>query len=290
MHIFLSSFTHQSYRAYRRYFPNNQLNVMFTFAGLDWKGLDLCSRDEACLIMVDSGAFSLNNSKSAKNLMHLNVVAYAKTLKKLKDRIDYYFNFDERFDAQGFDTNIKNQRFLESHGLQPIPVLHSYSDEEINFYAKQGYKMVSLGKTQNKIPKLREAAWLLHSRGIKVHILGCTRFDVLATLPITSCDSAVWSIAPSMGYVYFWNKHKPGFNKTDRISFNDFEGYRNKYGILYNKYKYRDKFDQYLESIGINYLTLMGDPVYARRLVCIDYFRTIEKLVTEYHNRMGFFK
>src|SRR2546423_4074021 len=67
-------------------------------------------------VFLDSGAFSAY-SQGAK----INIAAYCRYIFKYKHLLAVYSNLDVIGSAEG---TLKNQRYMESKGLQPLPVFH----------------------------------------------------------------------------------------------------------------------------------------------------------------------
>lgn len=126
--------------------------------------------------------------------------SYVKFVKKYKLGIDYYANIDVIGNAE---LTWKNQLYLESKGLKPIPVVH-YPDgiHAVRRYMDRGDDFVAFGGMVGETAK-QLRIWLdkffgdviCDSEGmprIKIHAFGLTSYPLLWRYPWYSCDSTTW--------------------------------------------------------------------------------------------------
>jgi len=151
-------------------------------------------KDNGLEILLDSGAFSV--WKSGKRIDIDDYVRYIK-----KHGITQYFNLDvitddpEQKEAAIAATN-DNQKYLESLGLNPIPVFH-YGEPLalLDRMISHGYNIIGLGGSVGLGVKKR-SAWFseVYARhpGIRFHGLGVTAGALLDSYQFYSVDSISW--------------------------------------------------------------------------------------------------
>lgn len=137
---------------------------------------------------LDSGAFS---AKTAG--VKINIDEYKDFITKNHSVFHCYANLDVIGDAK--ETK-KNQEYLESNGLHPLPVFHFGSDlSELEQLANR-YDYICLG---GLVPHARRSetlkGWLdkcfsiIKVRRNKIHLFGITSREILMRYPAYSCDS-----------------------------------------------------------------------------------------------------
>jgi len=173
---------------------------------------------------MDSGAFSLRFladkwSKlrglpsegyydSPEHFEYLD--AYAAFVKKYRIAIDLYANVDVMGDSK---RSFRNQMYLESLGIRPVPVVHFQDGLDIlEQYLDRGYKYIGLGGLARKALNPECQNWLdrIFDRicdtpdrtpSVKVHGFGVTGFRWLFRYPWYSIDSTSWRFHASYGSV-----------------------------------------------------------------------------------------
>lgn len=159
---------------------------------------------------LDSGAFSACMQSKA-----LNIDEYADFVKRYKDQIHIYANLDDiNF---GSDPEIakmraeitwRNQQYLESKGLNPIPVFHMHEPWEYLERYVRNYDYIALGGLTSQTRGLDEyfdVVWrdfLSDSQGkpkVKVHAFGMNNQDCILKYPWYSSDSSSWLIQARTG-------------------------------------------------------------------------------------------
>ncbi len=135
---------------------------------------------------------------------------YIAFVKKYKKYIDVYSNLDVINNAE---YTWENQQYIESKGLNPIPVFHVGSDFKwLEMYLRKGYKYVALGGLVPNSPAvllpLLDNIWskyLTDKKGIpivKVHGFAMTSLRMIIRYPWYSVDSTSWVLTGRFGSVY----------------------------------------------------------------------------------------
>jgi hypothetical protein len=222
----------------------------------------------------------------------INLRAYQSYLENVGRYFDFYFNFDEVLSEEGFDQNYSNQLVLEAAGLKPVPVVHDSYGPEVQLYIDRGYELVALGSSEVRdadVGELRRIVNKFYSKGIKVHLLGCTDYVKLAYTPVYSCDSSTWNHAGSRGHIIYWNPKKLSIDKTDLVCFDEKRAARLQRNLV-GRYRYRYDVESYLErEFGYSREHLTGKQGwFYRHIVNIHYFVQLEKRIAAKHRELGY--
>ena len=162
----------------------------------------------------DSGAFSAwSQGEPVDRLL------YAKFLEKYAKFMTYYANLDaipsntspEGYRKSAQDT-LDNQKFLEDHGLQPVPVFHKGEPFEFLEMYVEKYPYICLGGlvsdatagTNKEFFDFVWARFLTKPDGTpktKVHAFGTTGQTHLLNYPWFSADSSTWLIQSKTGCI-----------------------------------------------------------------------------------------
>ena len=142
-------------------------------------------------LFLDSGAFSAMTQG-----IKLNIKDYAEFVKKYEHMLEVYANMDVIGDVTATQ---KNQAYLESLGLKPLPTFHYKSDlKELERLCKT-YKYIALGGlVPIKSEKLVLKAWLdkcfrvIIPHKTKVHGFGVGAFWLWKSYPWYSVDATTW--------------------------------------------------------------------------------------------------
>jgi hypothetical protein len=291
--IYLVGVSSKELLYYNRLYPQERLNLLKSYAyrSTDTARLLFDYRDLIGSIICDSGTYSLsaNPEKLSKKI---TLRGYRSYLQQLGKYYDFYFNFDQDFSRDGFTTNQQNQLELEKAGLSPVPVVHDSYGPEIPYYIKKGYKMVAIGSGElqdGDVTELYRIVNKLYSKGIKVHLLGCTEYGKLAYTPVYSADSTTWAHQGARGHVYYWNPDRPGYNKQDQICF------------IYKKHGMHmsNHIDNHPQQLQINqylktHLNLSIDKMrgpkgsFFRHIANIHYYVQLDKRVAAEHRKQKF--
>jgi len=181
---------------------------------------------------------------------------------------------------------------LEAAGLKPVPVVHDSYGPEVQLYIDRGYELVALGSSEVRdadVDELYRIVDKFYSQGIKVHLLGSTKYEKLANLPVYSCDSSTWNHAGSRGHIIYWNPNKPGIDKTDPVCFDEKRAKRLSRNPI-ETYPCRFELECYLEEqLGYSgdLLSDQGGWFY-RHIVNIHYFVQLEKRIAAKHRELGY--
>jgi hypothetical protein len=291
MKIFLSSLWVDVLKKYIELFPDSKINVLASFAALNYDVAKFCKRYRPKIggLILDSGVWTKNNALSGTE--HITVEGYIAYLRIAAKYFDFYFNFDENFNDDGFEENYTNQVLIETSGFNPVPVVHDINGDEIQTYIDRGYSRVALGSRQIKSREtLEKVMRRFEGTGIKIHLFGNTKFDLLAYAPIHSCDAAMWAREGGWGRVRYWNPHRERENKTDRIYLDEYIKEDNEEAINISTYEYRKEFEEYLwNTFKLEYYDLIGrDRSVNKMLVNTHYFAQLEKIITDIHRKNGF--
>ena len=239
-------------------------------------------------IVLDSGAWSVamgkSNMKIGKLILHLKIWA---------SKYDHYFNFDTDFNTNGFQNNIVNQMKMERAGLKPIPVVHNFFNNEIDYYLQSGkYPWLALGSKQTtsfRYLRLAVDRIKLGNPDIKIHWFGGSRYDWLIKTPVASCDTASWAKTGSYGYINYWNPKKSGLNKNDRLYVGGFIKDNDKTGHDYVTYNWRGDVDAYLKgNFGFTYQDLVGHKsAFNMQLVNVRFYAELERRINKERIKRG---
>jgi hypothetical protein len=265
-------------------------NVLLSLAdeSKDWLAFLIDCRHMIESLVADSGAYSVANGTS--NLTLDQVISH---LKRWGHYYDLYFNFDTDFSEGGFDNNIAHQIKMERAGLKPVPVIHNFFDEEIDYYIQSGkYQWLALGSRQSSRFENIEHAVRRIKEGnpaIKIHWFGGSRYEWLVQLPIAACDTTSWVQAGAYGVIKYWNPQNPELDKTDYIYIGG--RIRDLDPSLHHfvTYRYRKDLEAYLQvNFGFSYQDLCGyDDKYNMQLVNMKYYSDLEKRVNDERLKRG---
>ena len=291
--IYLVGVSSRELLYYNKLYPQERLNLLISYAypSTDTARLLFEHRDKIGSIICDSGTYSLsaNPEKLSKKITFRGYRSY---LQQLGKYYNFYFNFDEDFSRDGFSTNQQNQLELEMAGLSPVPVVHDSYGPEIPYYIKKGYKMVAIGSGElqdGDVTELNRIVNKMYSKGIKVHLLGCTEYSKLAYTPVYSADSTTWARQSAYGHVYYWNPNKPGYNKQDQICFVYKKDGKHMSNHIDN-HPQQLQINRYLKSqLNLSIDDLKGSRgSFYRFIANIHYYVQLEKRIAAEHRNQGF--
>lgn len=171
--------------------------LMLTFADKKYYGKQMYRfKNMEFEILCDSGAFSVwkKNSK-------INIDEYCDFIKK--NDISKYINLD---DIENDDATDKNQKYMESKKLNPIPVFHYQSNfDNLKRIIDNGYKYIclggSVGQTRNNKIKFFNNIFSKYDN-INFHGLGISDIEIVNNFPFFSVDSTTWLIAEKIGKIF----------------------------------------------------------------------------------------
>ena len=266
------------------------LSVLLSIAliGGETKGFLIDYRNMIDSIIADSGAWSVAKGKSILSIDAL--IAYLKLWGHLFDR---YFNFDTNFSDKGFKDNYNNQRKMEKEGLHPIPVVHNFFNFEIDFYMSSGkYQWVALGSAQSKnFSDFQYAVDRIKRKdpNVKIHWFGGSRFEWLIQTPVASCDTSSWVRTGGFGCIYYWNDHKEGIYKADRIYVGGYIKDEDDGSYHFVTYPWRKELEEYLfKNFGFEYGDLLGyEDKFNLQLINTRFYADLEKRVNTERLKRG---
>jgi hypothetical protein len=293
MKIFHADLTTEALDAYRRLRSDKKLHALISYGRRNKCSRNLLSTHRGKIngLILDSGTWTLN-ANPKKNAEKVSFEGYLSYLRIRGEDVDFYFNFDADFSKDGFETNFGYQLDLEKAGFAPVPVVHDCYGDEIKAYIDRGHKLISIGSRELKfagLDDLRHIVDELYRNGVKVHFLGCTRYEKLAYLPVYSADSTTWNRTGSAGRIFYWNPLRSGYNKLDKISLND-NAFQRTVQHHIRDYAFRKELEEYLHrELELSLDDLIGDRRYLNRaLVNIHYFVLLEELINAKHWEQGF--
>jgi len=297
--IFLSSFTFKILLAYKAIFPKAEMNVLLSFGtrSQDYIDMIFTYRHMINSLICDSGAFTKNfaNAMTAAKISLDGFIAFGKQ-PLIQKAFDFIFNYDENFNLDGFETNLRNMLKMKNANFNSVPVVHDYLGvvfDEIEYFVNKGYPLIALGYSKHKMvdgkENIKQAVSKIVKGKSRVHLLGISSYDILAENPIHYSDSSSWAQEGLYGCTIWWNPCKQGENKTDRIRFLDRENSHKRHTHHIGNYEYIDEFQRYLkDQLGMTLLDLCGhDKEFNRQLVNVHFFVQLQDRVREAHKQKG---
>jgi hypothetical protein len=294
--MYLSSFTDAILNAYKAKCPNSEVNVLLSYGTRSGDYANMIKSPKINSMALDSGAFTKNFAKS-EIAQSINLYGFISFCKRVKDRFELIFNFDENFQMDGFETNLRNMLEIEKAGIKVVPVVHDYIDEvvpEIDYYLEKKYPVIALGFSQhkkaNRLKNITTAVNKIVNGGSKVHLLGFTSPDILGILPVHYSDASSWTQEGLFGNIIWWNPFKSGINKTDRIRFLDKENSHEIHEEHIGNYPWRGYLEKYLhEELQFEINDLYGhDKNLNRQIANVHHFVKLQTIIREMHNKRGF--
>jgi hypothetical protein len=292
MKFFQASMYANVLRKYNKLFPNDRLNVLLSIAHNEGERKDFMEtyRNMIDQLIGDSGAWSVAQGNS--DLTLIEVITF---LQMFGDLFNYYFNFDTDFSLQGFAHNLANQRAMERAGLKPVPVIHNFFTDEIEYYVKCGkYDRIALGSSQStNFDDIRYAVDKIKKWGnpnIRVHWFGGGKFDWLVRLPIASCDSTSWAMTGKFGGIRYWNPDVEKLNKTHDIYVGGRTKALNEDEYHFVNYPWRRELEEYLhKTFEFDYRDLLvsGSGYDNMQIVNTRFYADLEKRINEERERRG---
>jgi len=168
-------------------------------------------------IFLDSGAFSLENQEVKDTQKYLD--DYIDYILKWNDRLFAYANLDAIGDVeQGW----KNQKYMESRGVVPIPVYHygedfKWAERYVNEYEYIGVGGIARGIPAGSLRNLFDRVFdyiAQRNLGTRVHGFGVTGFKFLIRYPFYSIDSTTWLKQAGFGRIMIprYDERRKKFN------------------------------------------------------------------------------
>jgi hypothetical protein len=290
MKLFQASLSLNILQKYNERFTKDRLNVLLSIAYNEGERKGFFSTHRCMIdeLICDSGAWSVAQGHS--NLTLTSVITF---LKMFGDRFNYYFNFDADFSDQGFANNLVNQKAMEKAGLKPVPVIHNFFTDEIEYYVKSGkYDRLALGSSQStNFDDIRYAVDKIKKWGnanMRVHWFGGSRFDWLVQLPIASCDTTSWATTGKFGGIRYWNPNVEKLNKTHDIYVGGRTKALNEDEYHFVNYPWRRELEEY-KTFEFDYgdLLVSGSGYDNMQIVNTRFCADLEKRINEERIRRG---
>ncbi len=129
---------------------------------------------------------------------------YVQYVKKYKKALDIYANVDVIGNP---DLSWRNQQWLESKGIKPLPVIHFGTDKDLKWlkhYVERKYPIIGLGgMAVTGQRRFGTRNWLntcfeylcdnkSHLPCVKIHGFGLTDFRMMTRYPFFCVDSTTW--------------------------------------------------------------------------------------------------
>lgn len=150
-------------------------------------------------LFADSGAFSAFTQR--RGGASIKREEYAAWLTEWQDQLKIMVNLDVIGDAK---ASARNQLWLEDRGLPVLPVYHMQSPlSELEALCRD-YDYICIGGTASltgtkKLAATARAMLIAREHGTRVHGLGRSASEELASLPFYSADSTTWTYGARFG-------------------------------------------------------------------------------------------
>lgn len=148
-------------------------------------------------LFVDSGAFSAFTRN-----VEIDIKKYCKVIKK------YNFKTYANLDVIGnHEASAKNQAYMESQGLKPIPTFHYGTDYSIleEMYKKHDYiafgGLVPLSRKKTILESHLNKCFGIVKNNVKVHGFGVNAYSLLIKYPFYSVDATSWLSGEKRGSI-----------------------------------------------------------------------------------------
>jgi len=286
MRIYQSSLSYNTLKLIAEYAPDIKVNILRSFDLNNDETLEIIASFSEIInsIILDSGVwFKFTNPLKYNNSVH-SVKTYSEFLKQHSDKFDFYINYDEDFTEEQRDEfsslNEENQKYLESKGHNPVPVLHLLDDDLINYYIEQKikYPVVAIGSNAIGDPKFNSAVKKLYENQIRVHAFRIGSSSKLTGLHAWSCDCSSHAQWTASGRAVFFDRIK---NQETALTFRPFEERTgNLSKDFYQRHPLVDDFIWFIEDVvGVEIDDLIMDSNY-RTFSNSIYYWWLERYVT----------
>lgn len=162
-------------------------------------------------IFLDSGAFTAWSKGKV-----IDLDKYIDYLKENSSKFSVYANLDVIGNPE---ETLKNQQYMESKGVNPLPTIHYGADEKYLKHYAATYDYIALG---GLVPYAKQPVllhnWLnkcfkilipyIKEKGLRVHGFGVGSAEVLKKYPFYSADSSGWLSGGRFGTVVTWIPEK----------------------------------------------------------------------------------
>lgn len=194
-------------------------NLMSYFYVRNGNGIAEYIRDNSELIMIDSGAHTLQKGKKVDWMAYTE--SYAEFIKKFdRTNVVGYFEMDVD-NVIGYDNVIKLRKILEKASDKIIPVWHDNRGiaDFVSMCKEYSGKTVAIsGFAGMDIQDHQYIMFLKKAKeyGCKVHCLGMTRKKVLDKVPFDYTDSSSWVQDSIYGRIRNRGQVSRDFSRTNR--------------------------------------------------------------------------
>lgn len=263
-------------------------------------------------LMLDSGAFS-----AFTRGQEIDVDAYIRYVKQHRWGIDQIVNVDVIPGRSGktpsqtevneaAEQTYKNLKYMERHGLHPLPVFHFGEDYYyLDRLLDEGYTYIALGGlARGKSPDARrnwlDRTWtrLTTPDGwpiVDVHGFGITAVPILFRYPWASCDSTAWMLTPAYGGIFVPREKNGQFDFTQtpeivKLSSKSPTLTEGKHFDNLGK-RVREQVLKYIHSEGHDLEELRASWV-PRTVMAVRYLKSVEQSLDKFpfrHRVRGFF-
>lgn len=216
-------------------------------------------------LFLDSGAFSI----FSKGLT-IRIENYADFCLLHKDEIAVIANFDDipkdHSDPECVEAaalqSLKNLAYLESRGINAIPVYHAGEPFEYLEHYLESYDYIAIGGLYEQGEALEKRLdriwneWLIH-HDVKVHGFGMTSIKLMSKYPWHSVDSSTWLVHSRNGYTAIPTIDSSGKFVFDEgyvnVTVTPFKGTRERARIHYSSRPKAEQeiIERWLASIGL---------------------------------------
>lgn len=252
----------------------------------------MLEKDMGISLFLDSGAYSA----FTRNIT-IDIDEYIQYIKDNQKYITQYAVLDIIGDAEG---TLRNQQYMESKGLNPIPCYHYGEATEYLKNYVSNYDYIALGGlvgsgVSEQLKFFLDETWgrfLTNKDGtakIKVHGFGMTSVPLMKRYPWYSVDSTSWVLTGRFGGVFC---NIGDYNKITISNKGNLEGASHFYQL--GKHS-QEIIREYFAALGEGYtIEELADDYKKRDEVNILYFLELEKTLTEnpvrfIQNQIGMF-
>ena len=158
-------------------------------------------------IFLDSGAYTMITKKVEDVYGYID--SYIKFIHKYQDRFMVYANVDDISDSE---ESWRRQKYMEEHGVKPLPVYHFGEDfkwfekyvNEYNYIAVGGLASGAVSSIDLKIllDRIFEYMYKKDLLSIKLHGFALFSVPFLLRYPWYSSDATTWLLPAAYGKVF----------------------------------------------------------------------------------------
>lgn len=253
------------------------------------------NQNEFNSLMIDSGAYVANvgrltNSKDFEPNGSFRELCYF--YNDFKSSINLYFNYDILFKGENsFPVNKMYFELMRDIGLNPIFVLHSFEQYEIDYILKLNPTYVSIAsaklKGDEQINKALQITEVFYDAGIKVHLLGCASYKILSRSKAWSCDASSYVQWVRAGRLIYYSSIS---NQEETFTFNEYDkrgNYNKDYIYDDGREIYKNEYMDFIEGISAIQLFELEADNNLSKYANAYYMIYLEKLITDIQKKNG---